>query len=305
MKNKRLLGNALLFFTAMIWGLAFIFQRTGMEHIGAFTFTAGRMIFSSITLLFLSMANDFMQKKKNNLPSQKMSKQALIEYRNITLRGGIYCGIIITFANTLQQLGMIEISAGKAGFMTALYVLLVPPLGFLIFKKKPKIIEIIAVIVGTFGLYLLCIKEEFYLSRYDIYLLLGAVLFAFYILACDFYANKVDVIRLSLLQFTIAAIVMSVVALIFEKPTWQQIRPAMLGIMYCGVFSGGLGYTFQIIGQKYAQPTEASLIMCLESVFSVLFGWLLLKEALTARELTGCIIMFLAIIAVNLPSKNN
>lgn len=301
MKNKRLFGNLILLVTAVIWGLAFVFQRTGMDYIGPYTFTAGRMILSALVLLPTVIASDAIMKKKGTLPSRVMSEEEFAKYKRNTLKGGLLCGLDITFANTLQQMGLVDTAAGKAGFMTALYVLLVPVFGFIIFKKKPSLIEIAAVITGTFGLYLLCVNGPFTLGRYDVYLLLCAVLFALYILCCDYYANIADVIRISFIQFATAAVLLTVFAVITEHPTWEQIAPAAVGIIYCGVFSGGMGYTFQILGQKYAEPTEAALIMCLESVFSVLFGWLFLKEALSAREITGCVIMFAAIIAVQLP----
>lgn len=301
MNNKRLFGSGLLFVTAIIWGLAFVFQRTGMDHIGPYTFTAGRMLLSALVLWPTVMVNDAIAKKQGRLPSLTMDKETFALYRRDTLRGGVLCGLGVILGNTSQQIGLVDTPAGKAGFVTAMYVLLVPIFGFLIFRKKPTVIEIGAVLAGTFGLYLLCINGSFRLAKADIFLLFCAVAFALYILTCDYYANKADVIRISFIQFVVAAAALTVIALVLEHPTWDQIRPALAGIAYCGILSGGAGYTFQIIGQKYAEPTEASLIMCLESVFSVLFGWLLLHEALSGRELTGCIIMFAAVIAVQIP----
>jgi drug/metabolite transporter (DMT)-like permease len=301
MRNKRLFGNLILFITAMIWGLAFVFQREGMDHIGPFTFTAGRMILSALVLLPTVMAADALAKKAGRPAPRTMAPAAFEAYNRNTLKGGVICGLLIVFANTAQQIGLVSTAAGKAGFITALYVLMVPFLGYLIFKKKPRTVEIMAVCAGTFGLYLLCMGESLRLETGDIYLLFCAFVFALYILCCDYYANKADVIRISFIQFAVSALILSVMALIIEHPTWEQVRPAAIGIAYCGIFSGGVGYTCQIIGQKYAQPTEASLIMCLESVFSVLFGWMILGEALSARELLGCIIMFAAIIAVQIP----
>ncbi len=285
----------------MIWGLAFVFQREGMDHIGPFTFTAGRMILSALVLLPTVMAADALAKKAGRPAPRTMAPAAFEAYNRNTLKGGVICGLLIVFANTAQQIGLVSTAAGKAGFITALYVLMVPFLGYLIFKKKPRTVEIMAVCAGTFGLYLLCMGESLRLETGDIYLLFCAFVFALYILCCDYYANKADVIRISFIQFAVSALILSVMALIIEHPTWEQVRPAAIGIAYCGIFSGGVGYTCQIIGQKYAQPTEASLIMCLESVFSVLFGWMILGEALSARELLGCIIMFAAIIAVQIP----
>ncbi len=285
----------------MIWGLAFVFQREGMDHIGPFTFTAGRMILSALVLLPTVMASDALAKKAGRPAPRTMAPAAFEAYKRNTLKGGVICGLLIVFANTAQQIGLVSTAAGKAGFITALYVLMVPFLGYLIFKKKPRTVEIMAVCAGTFGLYLLCMGESLRLETGDIYLLFCAFVFALYILCCDYYANKADVIRISFIQFAVSALILSVMALIIEHPTWEQVRPAAIGIAYCGIFSGGVGYTCQIIGQKYAQPTEASLIMCLESVFSVLFGWMILGEALSARELLGCIIMFAAIIAVQIP----
>ena len=302
MANKRLFGSALLFVTAIIWGLAFVFQRTGMEHIGPFTFTAGRMILSALVLLPTVMVTDRLAEKNGTLASRTMEKSAFHAYKKNTLTGGGLCGLGVILGNTSQQIGLVDTAAGKAGFITAMYVLLVPVFGFLIFRKKQTAVEIGAVLAGTFGLYLLCINGSFALAKADLYLLFCAAAFALYILTCDFYANKADVIRVSFLQFVVAAAVLTVIAVVLEHPAWEQIRPALAGIAYCGVLSGGMGYTFQIIGQKYAPPTQASLIMCLESVFSVLFGWLLLHEALSARELAGCIILFAAVIAVQIPA---
>ena len=286
MKNKTALGTIILFITALIWGLAFVFQRTGMESVGPLTFMAARCFFAVIFLTVLLLV-------------LRGPKKAF-RFDRPTAIGGVLCGILMTLANNAQQIGMVETSAGKAGFITAMYILLVPLFNTLIFGVKEKPIVWTGVFFGTVGMYLLCVTRDFSIEASDIWVLGCAVLFSGHILCSDKYAQKADVIQMSFIQFVVSLVIDILLAVSFEDISLSGLLNARVPILYCGLLSAGVGYTFQLIGQKYVKPTAASLIMSLESVFAVLAGWLILSESFTARELCGCIVMFCAIMLVKL-----
>lgn len=293
MKSKKLFGNLVLLLTALIWGCAFVAQSSGMDYVGPFTFQTSRSILGCLVLIPFIFANDAVKKKNNTY--EKQNPKTLI-------LGGILCGTALTVASGLQQYGMQYSTAGKGAFITAMYIVLVPILG-LFMKKKVNPIIWISVILGALGLYLLCIKEDFSLGEGDIYLILCAVAFSFHILIVDHFSAKVDGVKLSCLQFGVMFILSAIFMFMTETPNIADIKAAWLPICYAGIMSCGVGYTLQIVGQKYTEPTVASLLMSLESVFAVIAGIILLKEAPSAKEWLGCASMFAAIIIAQMPQK--
>ena len=297
-----MLGGILLFITAMIWGTAFVFQRVGMENIEPISFTASRMLLAAVAVGALALG---IRKKENGNPassSSRMCAEQKRQYNRQTALGGVCCGFFLATASVAQQMGLVTTTAGKAGFITAMYILLVPVLGFVLFRKKNSLLVWLAVLIGVFGMYLLCVTEGFRLTRGDTLVVICAILFSFHILSCDHFVQRGDPLMISALQFLTCFLLTAVFALLLEDPTWNRIRSAAVPILYCGLISGGIGYTFQMIGQKYTDPAVASLIMSLESVFAVLGGAVILHERMSMREAAGCIVLFLAIILAQLPS---
>lgn len=302
MKNKRMLGNILLMITALIWGTAFVGQRVGMDYIEPITFGAARMALAALAVWLVALIID----KVNAGKPTGMSPEEEKTYKKNTVVGGIWCGLFLTAASSFQQMGLVYTTAGKGGFITAMYMLIVPIISALLFKRKNSWLVWVAVIMGVFGMYLLSIKDEFKLGKGDALVLVCAFLFSGHILCCDYFVQKGDPIKISAMQFTVTAIISTVIALLVEEPSVEKIKSAAIPILYCGLMSGGLGFTLQIVAQKFTDPTVASLIMSLESVFAVMAGAILLHERMTTRELIGCAIMFLAIVLVQipLPGKN-
>ena len=229
-------------------------------------------------------------------------KETKAEDRN-TVLGGVLCGLFLSVASILQQMGLVYTTAGKAGFITAMYMLLVPILGFVLFKKKNAWFVWLAVVLGISGMYLLCITGEFTLAYGDALVLVCAVTFSGHILCCDRFVRLGRPLEIAAIQFVTAAVVSGIAAFIAEEPTLGKLLSAAVPILYCGVMSGAIGYTLQIVAQKYTDPTIASLLMSMESVFAVLAGAILLSERMTAREIVGCVVMFVAIVLVQLPER--
>ena len=291
MKNKTLAGNLILLLGALIWGVAFVFQVEGMDHVPPVTFMAARCFLAAVFLAVLAM---IVHKPTN-----------AFRFNRATLKGGILCGLFITVANNLQQIGIQYTTAGKAGFITGLYMLLVPIYGAILFRKKVDFKTWVSVLIGAFGMYLLCIKEGFSIGQGDLYVLLCAVVFAGHIVCAGYYAEDAEPIKMSMLQFAVSFVLSTVWALLFEHPTMAAIWEARVSIAYCGIMSAGIGYTLQIVGQQRTKPEAAAIIMSLESVFAALAGWALLSERMSLRELIGCVLLFAAIILVQveLPLK--
>ena len=288
-KDRKLAGNVLLLITAMIWGTAFVFQRTGMEDIGPMTFNAARMFLGAAAVSPLAYFS-----------ARKTGKADPIRKKN-TLLGGLGCGICLGAASIFQQAGLVYTTAGKAGFITAMYMLLVPVIGFVFLKRKNSWLVWLAVATGVAGMYLLCLGGRTAFEKGDALEGVCALLFAFHILCCDRFVKEADPIGISALQFLIAGLFSAAGSLLLEQPAAYQLLVAAVPILYCGLVSGGIGYTLQIIAQKYTEPTTASLLMSLESVFAAIAGAILLHERMSIRELAGCIIMFAAIIMVQVP----
>ena len=313
MKNKQMLGNLLLLLTAMIWGTAFVFQRVGMDSIEPVTFNAARMALAAV--IVGTLAYGLRQRKNKEVSRRGVSETALPEaietvtseteasavQRRHSLTGGIYCGLFLTAGSIFQQMGVVYTTAGKAGFITAMYMLLVPILNYVLFKKKNTWLVWFAVLFGVGGMYLLCVKEGFSLARGDILVCICALMFSGHILCCDYFVKLASPLELAAIQFATAAVVSAAVALFIETPSWAGIVSAAIPILYCGVVSGGIGYTLQIVAQKFTDPAIASLLMSLESVFAVIAGAVLLGEQMSSRELLGCAVMFAATILVQIP----
>ena len=289
---KQLRGSLLLLLTAMIWGAAFVAQSVGMDHVGPFTFLCSRSILGGIVLLPVI----FFRGRKQEKQKEENKKTLLI--------GGICCGTALFVGSILQQIGIQETTAGKAGFLTAMYMILVPIVG-LFLGKKPGMKVWGAVVVALMGMYFLCLygTDLGSINRGDLLEMACAVGFTFHILIIDHFSPKVDGVKMSCIQFFVCGILALVGMLIFENPSLGDIWAAFLPIAYAGVLSSGVGYTLQIVAQKDTDPTIASLLMSLESVFSLIFGWILLKEAMSGIELLGCGLMFAAIIWVQLPER--
>ena len=297
MKNKAMLGNFLLILTALIWGCAFVAQSVGMEYVEPVTFNGIRCIIGGIVLIIANIAFDSVKKKNGTY--KRIEKEEKIEL----IKGGIICGFIIFFASTIQQIGISQTTVGKAGFISVLYILIVPFLGLLMKQKLPRMIWLCCAIAVA-GLYLLCMNESLSLSKGDFTVLISAVCYAIHIIAIGHFAPKVDCVKLSCLQFLVCGAISLAVMFIFEKPDFENIIHAWLPILYAGALSGGVGYTLQTVAQKWTKPSVASLLMSFESVFAVLAGAVLLHQIPSLRELAGCILMFISIIIIQLPEKN-
>ena len=279
----------MLFMAALIWGFAFAFQSQGMDHMGPLTFNGVRFLIGAVVLVPVI----FLFKKPGE--KKKVTKKDII----VTVLGGIVCGLCLFVASSLQQFGIQYTSVGKAGFLTTLYIILVPIIG-IFFKRKVSVFVWLGAILSVIGMYLLCVSETMSINKGDIFAFCCAIVFAFHILSVDYFAPKTNGVVLSCLQFLTSGICAMICAFIFERPTMSEIVNGIVPLLYVGVMSSGVAYTLQILGQKNADPTIASLIMSLESAVSVLGGWLILHQKLTVKELIGCLLMFIAVIGVQL-----
>ena len=289
----------LLLLTAFIWGVAFVAQSVGMDYVGPLTFNASRFIIGAIFLIPCIAFLDKLKEKENqaackNIPAAPQNKKVLIT-------GGICCGIAIAAASTLQQYGIAYTTVGKAGFITALYIVIVPILGIFL-KRKPRLIIWFSVLLALVGLYFLCMTDSLSFSKGDTLVLLCAFVFSLHIMIIDHFSPMVDGVRMSCIQFAVAGVLCGIPALIFEHPTFSSLISAWAPILYAGILSCGVAYTLQIVAQKNYDPTVASILLSLESVFSVLAGWVILHQALSPREIFGCVLVFIAIILVQLPT---
>ena len=280
----------LLLLTSLIWGLSFVAQSVSSESIGPFTFNSIRFLIGAIVLIPFA------------LPSIRRECRAS-GYWKRTLKGGIICGICLASAAVIQQIGIAESGAGKGGFITSLYIIIVPFLS-VVFGKKVEKKTWIAGIVAIAGMYLLCIGDSSGFSRGDIFLLICALFFSFHIMAIDSVGKDVDGVTLSMFQFLTAGIV-TLPGMLAEGPSPSAVLSAWLPIFYAGAFSCGVAYTLQVVGQKYVRPQHAVLLLSLESVWAAVGGALILSERMTGREMAGCLIVFSAVIAaqIQLPTR--
>lgn len=284
----------MLVLTALIWGAAFVAQSVGNEYVGPFTFNSVRSLLGGAVLLPLIPL-------RGRLSGNRREGGAPSDQKNLWV-GGVLCGVILGLASSLQQWALQYAGVGKAGFITALYIVIVPVLG-VFFHRRPGAKVWLAVAVALAGLYLLCWSGGSALGPGE-WLLFGcSALFSIHILVIDHFSPLVDGVKLSCVQFFVAGVFCAVPSLLFEAPTLAGVLAAGWPIVYAGVFSCGVAYTLQVVAQKHVEPTLASLTLSLESVFSVLAGWLVLRQALTARELAGCCLVFCAIVLAQLPAR--
>ena len=292
MKN-RLRGSIALLIGTVIWGSAFIAQSVGMDYIGPFTFQTMRSV---LAVTFLILVVFLMDRDRQSFMGKWLSPQLW--------KAGIPCGIALFVAAGLQQMGIVHTSAGKAGFITAMYIVLVPILGIFL-KKKPPITAWISVSLAVAGLYLLSCVGVTQVNIGDLYLLGCALGYAVQITLVDRMAGDLDGLRLNCVQSFVCGICSGLVMFATEEPVIGSILACWVPLVYAGIFSLGIAFSLQIIGQKHLEPTPASLIMSLESVFAVLFGWLLLNERMTKYEITGCVLVFSAVLLSQIPVKNS
>lgn len=286
MKNRNLLGMLLLLITATVWGIAFVAQSVGMDYLNAFSFNCIRNLIGVVVLLPVFMIT--------------RSRVKVYKTKDLLI-GGLICGTTLCIASNFQQMGIEHSTVGKSAFITTLYIILVPVLG-LFLKRKVSAQVWVSVVFAMIGLFLLCMKNEsFSLEIGDIYLILCAFFFSLQIMAVDYYVQKVDGIALSIMQFAVTAIFSGIGMIFTEIPSWSDITASAVPLLYAGGISCGIGYTLQIIGQKYVSATVASLIMSLESVIAALAAWAILHEVLSPKELAGCGLVFVAVILTQLP----
>ena len=283
----------------MIWGLSFVAQNEGMNHIGAFTFNGIRMLLGSAILLpFIVIKNKKQAKASGTKKTSVLNKHTVLAILPI--------GICLFLGSTLQQFAFYDTEVGKIGFITALYMIIVPILGLFLKKKAPFTVWI-GVVLGLIGMYLLCVgtSDSFTLGRGEFLTLCCAIAYSVHILVIDKYAQKIDPIIISCGQFFITGVISCILMFIFEKPTIESIMNAAIPLLYSGILSSGVGFTFQIFGQKYTDPTIAAMLLCLESVFSVLFAFIMPPhQVLQTVEYIGCAVIFAGIIIAQITPKS-
>ena len=291
---KKLYASAALLLAAIIWGFAFVAQTVGMDHVGPFTFQSSRYLLGALTLVPVILVSDSRKKKAGTYCEMTQAEKKTL------LKGGLACGVVMTFAASFQQVGLAYTTVGKSGFITSMYIILVPVFGLFFHKKVPAKIWG-CVVVAAVGFYFLSINGPLVLSRGDTLTILCSLCFCFHILCVDHFVSSTDAIKLSFIQLLTTGVLSGIVMFLFEHPTWSAIQGALPAILYAGILSCGVAYTLQILGQRDLNPAVASLIMCLESVFSALGGWLLLHQNLSFRESTGCVLLFAAVVLAQLP----
>jgi drug/metabolite transporter (DMT)-like permease len=298
-KSKTLVSSLLLMIAAFIWGTAFVAQKEGLEQIGNFTFLSLR---SWLAIVVLTPVSLFIYKNnKRKLGEGEFGENKTFFSKRLLL-GGVLCGASVCMASLVQQYGIMFAGVGKSGFLTTLYILMVPLLG-LIFRKKVQPILWVCIVIATVGMYFLCVTQVGGINIGDILLILCAFLFAVQIMIVDHFVKTLDGVRLSLIQFGVAAVISTVGMFIFEEPDPVAIGEAWFSIFYAGVLSSGVAFTLQVVAQKNLNPTVASLIMSLESVFAAIAG-AFFGERLTPNEILGCALVFIAIILAQVPVEN-
>lgn len=294
MFNKQILNPLLLLLAAFIWGIAFVFQSVSLDHIGPFTFNTLRLSMGAVVLLL-------------SLPLlDKLTDYSPLYYPNhkpYLIKASLICGICTFLVAAFQQVGLMYTTVGKAGFITAAYIILVPILGIPL-KRKTRPVVWLGLVMAVVGLYLLCLNEELTFNKGDLLTLCCAFMNALHILAVDHFIPHVDGVRLSIGQFLVSAVLSSLVMFFFEDPQLPNILAAWAPILYTGIVSCAIAYTLQIVGQKNVNPSVAALMLGMESLFAALAGWVFLHEVMTGKEKLGCAIMFAAILLVELmPEK--
>ena len=296
MQKKQVVNSLLLALTALIWGSAFVAQSVGMDFLGPLSFNGARNVLAALALIPVIAVMD----RKNQGSGRPQGPQQ----RRTLWQGGVACGLVLAAATTVQQLGIQYASVGKAGFITALYIVIVPVLGTVFLRQRSGAQVWGGVLLALVGLYLLCAKDgDFSMGKGEVLLLISSLLFSLHILVIDRYSPLVDGVRLSWIQFVVVAALCMPLGVLLEHPSLHTLLAAWGPLLYAGVLSSAVGYTLQIVGQRNVPPTVASLILSLESVFAALAGWVLLHQVLTGRELLGCGLMFAAILLAQLPAR--
>lgn len=299
--SKRLRADLMLLTTAIIWGTAFVAQRSGMDYVGPLTFNGIRFLIGALVLVPIILIMDKLANKNQSAVPKTLEEKK--QERKILWTGGFFCGLALMAGSVIQQMGLVYTTAGKTGFITALYIVIVPVIGIFLGRKVRWLLWV-SVALGVVGLYLLSINEGFSINIGDVLVFICAFGFAAHILVVDYFSPKTDAIKLSAVQFFVCGTLSLVLMFIFEDPQLKYIIDGAIPILYTGVMSCGVAYTFQVIAQKDTEPTVASLLLSMESVFAVIFGMLILHEQLLPKEIVGCVIMFAAIILAQLPNKN-
>lgn len=303
MKKQNITGILILLLASIVWGVAFVAQSVGTNHLNAFAFNSIRNAIGVVVLLpVLFITRRIAQRRLISSTASSDNTATLPPlFSKDLLLGGTLCGVSLCVAANFQQLGIEHSTVGKSAFITTLYIVLVPILG--IFLKKRVSFQVwISVVLAMIGLFLLCMKNEiFILEIGDIYLIFCAFFFSVQILCVDHFVHKVDAIALSIMQFFVTAVLSGIGMLFTGLPSWSDIAGAAIPLLYAGAISSGVGFTLQIVGQKMLPSSIASLIMSLESVMAALAGWIILNEVLSGKELLGCILVFAAVILTQLP----
>lgn len=301
MKTQQIRNSLILLLTAFIWGVAFVAQSVGMDYVEPFTFNCVRSLIGAVVLVPCIFLLDKINPQREQA-SQALDLAGQKENKKKLIKGGVWCGVVICVASNLQQFGISYTTVGKAGFITALYIVIVPILG-LFFRKKCSPAVWLGVVLAVFGLYFLCMTEGFSVQLGDFLVFLCALAFSVHIMVIDHFTQLVDGVKMSCIQFLVCGVISGICMFLFENPNISSILAAWQPILYAGVLSCGVAYTLQIVGQKGMNPTVASLILSLESVISVLAGLVLLGQKLSGREVAGCVFMFAAIILAQLPAS--
>ena len=285
MEKQVLRSNVLLMMTAAIWGFAFVAQRVGAQYVGAFTFSGVRFALGSISLIPLLI---YSKRKRAAIPTGEIPMES-------ALIPGIIAGFILFFGASLQQIGLIYTTAGKAAFITGLYIVLVPLFGIFL-KHSIQLNTWFGVVLAVVGLYFLSVNEDFSIAKGDLFELAGAFFWASHILVIDQFVKKVDPYKFSFIQFATCSVLSLAAAIFFEDISMDGLSKAIIPILYGGIFSAGVAYTLQAVGQRHAKPSHAAIILSMESVFAALGGALLLNENLGFRGYLGCALMFAGMI---------
>ena len=288
--GKELKASIMLFITSIIWGLAFVAQAQGMEHIGPFTFTAARSV---VAIIFLYLTYVFFNKTSKTYREQKFDMKR-------TIRGGVLCGLVFTFGINFQQIGLVYTTAGKASFLTALYIVFIPIIGLFYGKKINKKLQL-CIVFAMIGTYLMSVKGSLSMNIGDLITIFGSIVFAIHILMLSEFSKDTNAVLVSLIQFAVCGFFSLIAALIFEGIEIDAILKSYLAILYVGILSSGVGFTIQLMALKELDPVVASMISSLESVFGAVFGWLILSQSMSEREIIGGIIIFLATLIAQLP----
>lgn len=296
--NQKQLANFALLVCAFIWGTAFVAQSVGMEYVGPFTFQCVRSILASAFLIVVIGIRNVCRKSREAVGDKDVTG------RKKLILGGICCGTALCVASSLQQIGLQYTTVGNAGFITSMYIIFVPVFSVFLGKKVPAKIWG-CILVAVVGIYLLSVSETLEFAKGDAFVALCAVVFAIHIMVVDYFVKDLDSMELSCVQFLVSAIIAAVPMVFIEMPQLSVIMEAALPVLYAGILSSGVAYTLQILGQKYAEPSMATLLMSLESVFSLLGGMLILHESMSGREWVGCILVFVAVLKSQLSSPKS